>query len=446
MSETAIKVENLSKVFRIYNHPGDRMKEAFSFKREKFHTDFPALNNVSFEVKKGEFLGVVGRNGAGKSTLLKILSRELTPTSGSVEIDGKVSLLQLGVGFDPELTGVDNARFASKLLGYTDDEIEGMMEEIIAFADIGEFIHHPVKTYSSGMYSRLSFAVGININPDILVADEVLSVGDMRFSQKCLRKMREFKDLGKTVIFVSHDIQSVNVFCDTAMWIKDGEIFMRGDSKQVTTGFQNYMLYDKLPDEYHSVAVAENIEKEADAPPTDGQLEQMTSSDFANIEWTDLGGLPCVGDGRAEIKRMAFVLADTLESVRTVHGNEEVALLLDIHIRANMESPQIGFVVYNRQGLPALHTNNDICDAPLGLLTDSLRAYAMFRFRLPALANGSYIFSIGLQTGLNMAHKIDDAYEFNVARMDVKATQCGYSIIENEHFELIGARSEQVGG
>lgn len=436
MSEIAIKVENVNKVFHIYDHPGDRLKEAFSFKRKKFHTDYPALKNVSFEVEKGEFLGIVGKNGAGKSTLLKVLSRELTTTSGSVVINGKVSLLQLGVGFDPELTGVDNTRFASKLLGYADDEIEGMMEEIIAFADIGEFIHHPVKTYSSGMYSRLSFAVGININPDILIADEVLSVGDMRFSQKCLRKMREFKEQGKTVIFVSHDIQSVNVFCDTAMWIKDGEIFMRGDSKQVTTGFQNFMLYDKLPDEYHSVAVAEDLEREADVSTTDGQLEQQTNSDFANIEWTDLGSLPCVGDGRAEIKRMAFVLADTQENVRTVQGNEEVVLLLDIQIKAEIEKPQIGMVLYNRQGLPALHTNNEICDSPLELLSRGQEFIAEFRFKLPSLSNGNYIFTVGLQSGADMPHKIEDVYEFCVSRSDPKGAQCGYVILEKESFKL----------
>lgn len=436
MSEIAIKVENVNKVFRIYDHPGDRVKEAFSFKREKFHTDYPALKNINFEVNKGEFLGVVGRNGAGKSTLLKILSRELTPSSGKVTINGKVSLLQLGVGFDPELPGIDNARFASKLLGYNDDEIEGMLEEIIAFADIGEFIRHPVKTYSSGMYSRLSFAVGININPDILIADEVLSVGDMRFSQKCLRKMREFKEQGKTIIFVSHDIQSVNIFCDTAMWIKDGEIFMRGDSKSVTTGFQNYMLYDKLPDEYHSIAGAANAEKETECPSGNAQLEQKASEDFESIKWTELGGLPCVGDGRAEIKRMAFILADSLQNVRTVQGNEEVVLLLDIQAKANIENPQIGVVLYNRQGLPALHTNNDICEVPMEPLVSGNRRIAEFRFYLPSLSNGSYIFAVGLQSGSEIPQLLNDVYEFNVARNDLKGTQCGYVIIEQERFRI----------
>jgi len=434
MSDIAIRVENLNKIFRIYDRPGDRLKEAFAFGREKYHVDFQALRELTFEVGKGEFLGIVGKNGAGKSTLLKVLSRELTPTSGSVYIDGKVSLLQIGVGFDPELTGIENVRFASKLLGYSDPEIDGMLKEIIAFAEIGDFIHHPVKTYSSGMYSRLSFAVGININPDILIADEVLSVGDMRFSQKCLRKMREFKERGKTCIFVSHDVQSVNVFCDTAMWIRDGQIFQHGEAKQVSTAFQNYMLYDKLPGE-GGVPDAEPGEAEE----TPGALPESpleTPPEEEEIEWVDLAGVPSVGDGRAEITRMAFYNAATRESARNIRGNEEVVLILEIDVQVTMQDPQVGFVVYNQKGLAALHSNNDICGIPVATVAHKRRVRAVFRMRLPALANGNYIFSVGIQTGLEMAHKIDDVYEFVVARGDVKATQCGYSIIENEKFEL----------
>ena len=438
MPEIAIKVENVTKVFRIYDHPGDRLKEAFSLTRRKFRTDFPALRNVSFEVKKGEFLGIVGKNGAGKSTLLRILSRELSPTSGTVVINGKVSLLQLGVGFDPELTGIENARFASKLLGYSDQQTERMMQDIIAFADIGEFIHHPVRTYSSGMYSRLSFAVGINIDPDILIADEVLSVGDMRFSQKCLRKMREFKEQGKTVIFVSHDIQAVNLFCDSAMWIMEGEVFLCGSPKQVTTSFQNYMLYDKLPAEYHSVADVEAADRESGQSGGGSGLGQLApGADFEKIKWTDLGAVPSVGDGRAEIKRMAFVTAGTLDGKVSLQGNEQVVLIFDVLSKATMENPQIGFVIYNRQGLPALHTNSDICGAHIASLVKGMRVQAVFHFRLPGLAQGEYMFSIGVQTGLDMAHKIDYAYEFNVTRGDEKGTQCGYAIIEEERFELI---------
>lgn len=436
MSEAAIKVENLGKVFRIYDRPSDRLKEALSLKREKYHTDFHALRNINFEVRKGEFIGIVGKNGAGKSTLLKILSRELTPTSGSVTINGKVSLLQLGVGFDPALTGIDNARFASKLLGYTDAEIESMLEEIIAFADIGEFIHHPVKTYSSGMYSRLSFAVGININPDILIADEVLSVGDMRFSQKCLRKMREFKEKGKTVIFVSHDIQSVNIFCDTAMWIKDGEIFMRGDAKHVTTDFQNHMLYDKLPNEYSPEPVIEPPEKTQNLLPLDDKPEWKIHAGLSDIDWVNLNGLACVGDGRAEIKRMAFVLANTNKNVSRVSGNEDISLFLNIKINETMHNPQIGIVIYNKHGIPAAHTNNDICGTHIEKIQAGEDVCAAFHIKLPCLSNGNYTVALGIQTGLNMAHRINDAFEFIVGRPDIKSTQCGYSIIETEKFEL----------
>lgn len=436
MSEPAIRVDTVNKVFRIYDRPGDRLKEAFSFKREKYHTDFHALKNVTFEVEKGEFLGIVGKNGAGKSTLLKILSRELSPTSGSVTINGKISLLQLGVGFDPELTGIDNARFASKLLGYRDDEIEGMIEGIIAFADIGEFIRHPVKTYSSGMYSRLSFAVGININPDILIADEVLSVGDMRFSQKCLRKMRDFKDSGKTAILVSHDVQSVNAFCDRAMWVKDGEIYMHGESNRVTTSFQNYMLYDKLPHEYHAVAVAQAPKAPAAALAT-GQPDPRMREALDDIEWISLGRLPSVGDGRVEIPRMAFLLAQTLTSAQHVQGNEEVMLLLDIRVKARIETPQVGIVLYNRQGLPALHTNNDICGSPIRFLDQGEQFIAVFRFRLPSLCDGNYLFSIGVQAGPEMPQKIDYAYEFRVWRRDAKREQCGYVIVEEESFSVL---------
>lgn len=437
MSEIAIKVEGISKVFRIYDYPTDRIKEAFSLSRKKFHSDYVALKNINFEVKRGEFLGIVGRNGAGKSTLLKLLSRELTPTTGYISVDGMVSLLQLGVGFNPELTGIDNARFASRLLGYSDLEVEGMLENIISFADIGEFIYHPVKTYSSGMYSRLSFAIGVNINPDILIADEVLSVGDMRFSQKCLRKMREFKERGKTVIFVSHDIQSVNVFCDNALWIKDGEIFLQGDARYVTTSFQNYMLYDKLPNEYDTLLSEVNIDLVMESPKVSSSEFTSTAIDDGAIERLNLEKIQSIGNGRCEIFGVAFILANGNNSITTLQGGEEVILLLDIRVHLEMKDPQIGFVVYNQQGLVALHSNNDICQSPISLLNGGDIINAKFQFNIPSLSNGSYMLSVGIQTGLDMAHKIDDVYQFEIKRADDKSLQCGYVIIENENFNIL---------
>lgn len=441
MSEIAIKVEGVSKIFRIYDHPTDRIKEVFSLSRKKFHTDYAALKNINFEVKKGEFLGIVGRNGAGKSTLLKILSRELTPTTGHVSVEGAVSLLQLGVGFNPELTGIDNARFASKILGYSDLEIEEMLEDIISFADIGEFIYHPVKTYSSGMYSRLSFAIGININPDILIADEVLSVGDMRFSQKCLRKMHEFKERGKTVIFVSHDIQSVNVFCNNALWIKDGSIFMHGESKYVTTNFQNYMLFDQLPPKTNedSQEVSRITFEESNEAQNilfnDAMLvsTQELTSEISLLE--NLTGLPSVGNKAAEITHLTFSLRDSLRRVSTIQGNEWVILKIKIEIRSLIRNPQVGWLIYSRLGLVALHTNNDICGEPLPALKEGDSLSCEFHFKLPSLANGHYSFSIGLQDAEHMSHKIDNVYEFTVQRCDAKSGQCGFVLIEHEAFK-----------
>lgn len=209
---------------------------------------------------------------------------------------------------------------------------------------------------------------------------------------------------------------------------------MRGDAKSVTTGFQNYMLYDKLPDEYHSVDESEKDESET----TNHELKRnkQIETQFADTEWIDLGGLPCVGDGRAEIKRMAFVLADSMQSVRNVQGNEQVILLLDIQIKARIDKPQVGIVLYNRQGLPAIHTNNEICGTDLEYLSKGEQLVAEFKFNLPSLANGNYIFTVGIQSGMEMPQKIEDAYEFCVSRLDVKGTQCGYVIVENESFSL----------
>jgi len=432
MADLAIKAEHISKIFRIYDKPTDRLREAFSFNRQKYFTDFRALNDVSFEVKKGEFLGIVGKNGAGKSTLLKILSRELTPSAGSVTINGKVSLLQLGIGFDPELTGIENARFASKLLGYSDEEIEGMIDEIIAFADIGEFIKHPVKTYSSGMYSRLSFAVGVNIDPDILIADEVLAVGDMRFSQKCLRKMREFKEKGKTIVLVTHDTGTVNVFCDTAIWLRDGCIYQRGDAKSVTTNYINYMLYDKLPEEYNALTALDYVH----GSPNAGPAVEVKEINYGDIEWDSMEGYSGIGDGRAEIKRMAFLLADTKKRVQTVQGNERVILLMDVLTHDVIETPHFGYVIYNQQGIAALHSNNEVCGKPFDLLPKGRRLIAKFEFDLPNLGNGHYIFAVGVQSGVKMPHRIHDVHEFRVMRNDIKGTQCGYVIVEKEQFEI----------
>ncbi|MDN5308337.1 MAG: teichoic acid transport system ATP-binding protein, partial [Eubacteriaceae bacterium] len=204
MSETAIKIEHVSKVYRLYHKPLDRVKESMSFfSKKEFHHKFYALNDISLEIKKGESIGIIGKNGSGKSTLLKIISSVLTQTEGQVFVDGRVSaLLELGTGFNPEYTGIENIYANGLIMGYSKAEMDDRLDNIVKFADIGEYINQPVKTYSSGMFARLAFATAINVDPEILIVDEVLAVGDAKFQIKCINKMEEFKAAGKTVLFV----------------------------------------------------------------------------------------------------------------------------------------------------------------------------------------------------------------------------------------------------
>ena len=204
MPNTAIKVSNLTKIYKLYDKPMDRLKESLHPLKKNYHKDFYALNDVSFEVKKGETVGIIGKNGAGKSTLLKIITGVLTPTSGDVQVNGRIaSLLELGAGFNPEYTGIENIYLQGTLMGFGHEEMAAKVDEILAFADIGDFIHQSVKMYSSGMFARLAFAVAINVDPDILIVDEALSVGDAAFQNKCIRKMEEIGDKGITILFVS---------------------------------------------------------------------------------------------------------------------------------------------------------------------------------------------------------------------------------------------------
>ena len=243
MTDTMISVQNLTKVYPLYNRHIDRFKEALDPRRKKYHHDFYALSDISFEVKKGEAVGIIGRNGSGKSTLLKILSGVLTPSSGTYSVNGRVSsLLELGTGFNPELTGIENIYFNGTLLGLSRKEIEEKLDNIIAFADIGDFIEQPVKIYSSGMYLRLAFSVAISVEPDILVIDEALAVGDALFQKKCFMALNKLKSKNTTILFVSHDIGTVKVFTDKALLLNFGNVIDYGPSLDICLKY-NQLLF-----------------------------------------------------------------------------------------------------------------------------------------------------------------------------------------------------------
>jgi lipopolysaccharide transport system ATP-binding protein len=241
-SDVTISVKNLTKTYRIFGHPGDRIKQALTFGRMRFHREFTALSGVSFDITRGETVGIIGRNGSGKSTLLQLVCGILKPATGIVEVKGRVSaLLELGAGFNPEFTGQENVYFQGAVMGLTKAEMGERFEGIAAFADIGDFIDQPVRTYSSGMYLRLAFAVAVNVDPEILVVDEALAVGDAGFRSRCFRRIGELRNAGCTILFVSHDMEQIVRFCSQAILIDEGSLLIAGHPETVVKHFQRLL-------------------------------------------------------------------------------------------------------------------------------------------------------------------------------------------------------------
>ena len=253
MENAVVKVEHVTKIYKIYDDPKDRFKEALGIggKGKIYAKNHYALKDVSFEVRKGEIVGIVGRNGSGKSTILKILTGVLNQTKGNVEVDGKVSaLLELGAGFNMEYTGRRNIYLNATMMHISKTEIEKRIPDILKFADIGEYIDQPVKTYSSGMFVRLAFAVAINVDPDILIVDEALAVGDVRFQLKCMDKFMEFIEAGKTILFVTHDINSVKRFCNRTIWLNQGKLILDGNTDEVTDRYLDFIKSEMSIEQY----------------------------------------------------------------------------------------------------------------------------------------------------------------------------------------------------
>lgn len=246
-----IQIKDVTKIYKMYERTLDRFKETFHIGGKSYGKEFYALDNVSFDIARGETVGIIGRNGSGKSTILKILTGVLNPTHGEVRVDGKISaLLELGAGFNMEYTGRENIYLNATIMGVSREEIEKKVPEILEFADIGDHIDQPVKTYSSGMFVRLAFAVAINVDPEILIVDEALAVGDTRFQLKCMDKFVEFMKAGKTVLFVSHDINSIKRFCSRSIWLNSGKVVMDGPTDEVTDRYMDFLKSEKTLEEF----------------------------------------------------------------------------------------------------------------------------------------------------------------------------------------------------
>lgn len=279
--ETIIDIKHLNKVYNLYDKPIDRLKEVLSPTHKCCHREHYALNDINLEIKKGESVGIVGKNGSGKSTLLKIITGVLNPTSGEMNVQGKISaLLELGAGFNPEYTGIENIYLNGTMMGYSKAEMDEKVDDIIAFADIGDFINQPVKTYSSGMFARLAFAVSINVEPEILIVDETLSVGDTRFQIKCMDKMKEMMEGGTTVLFVSHDINAIRRFCTKCVWINEGRLKEIGS---VNTVSDHYMDFLKILDVENERKKEEHV-SEIEFIPKNNVVAEVVEFKVLNIK------------------------------------------------------------------------------------------------------------------------------------------------------------------
>lgn len=315
MQQTKIKVENISKIYRIYDDPKDRFREVIQKGKKEYGRDHYALNDVSFEVKEGELLGIIGVNGSGKSTLLKIITGVLQPTEGRVTVNGKVSaLLELGAGFNPEYTGIENIYFNGLVMGFSRKEMDEKVQGIIEFADIGEFIYQPVRTYSSGMLVRLAYAVAVSIEPDILIVDEALAVGDVYFQMKSMSKMEELFRKGKTVVFVSHDTASVRKLCNSAIYLDKGKIIAKGTAKEVVD------LYEEKARKEMSGSV-QTIERDKVRQVCTDMLKTESNEAFVRNEaYEKLVEHSREGNGKAKVCNLEL-LTEEREPLTIVEGN-----------------------------------------------------------------------------------------------------------------------------
>ena len=347
-SENAIEVESLSKCYQIYDKPRDRLMQMLLGNDERrFYREFWALRDVSFKIPKGQVYGILGKNGAGKSTLLQIICGTLAATSGEARVAGRVSaLLELGSGFNPEFTGIENIYMNAQLLGLTRKEVDGKLDKIISFADIGDHVSQPVKTYSSGMFARLAFSVAIHVDPDILIVDETLSVGDAWFQHKSMARMRKLMESGCTVLFVSHSIDAVRALCDYAIWIDGGTLKMQGNVTEVTNAYMNdvFVEHNKIILEANDVTVdglpdhapAAEIERMAQTSPVDA--DGATSSDEE------------LADGAVlRIEQVGLVDADG-RPCRKIEQGEDLALAVDVRFYKDLKNISVGFLIKDQFG------------------------------------------------------------------------------------------------
>jgi lipopolysaccharide transport system ATP-binding protein len=405
----AVEFQAVSKTYAIYDTPGDRLKELLSFRRLHCHKDFLALDQLTFDVKRGETFCIVGENGSGKSTTLQIIAGILQPTSGTVAVNGRVSaLLELGAGFNPEFSGRDNVYLNGSILGLSTRQIDARYKDIENFAEIGDFINQPVKTYSSGMVVRLAFAVAINVEPEILLVDEALAVGDIYFRQRCMRKVHELRSRGITIMFVSHAVADVKAVGDRVLWLNHGRMVEMG-----------------APDMVIAKYMAAMVEKDSSYRRSRTGTEERRAGGEAVVAPEIVDTIPNIdhrfGDGRAQVMGIA-VLNDAGESLGLLTPSERIVVRISVRAKEAVAMPIVGFMLRNQLGMDFSGTNTsregyelppmqagDICTVDFHLELPELYP-AAFSFS-PAVADGTLL-------GYEMCDWIDNAVALQMSRGD----------------------------
>ena len=397
MSEVVIKVRDLVKKYNIYDDPMDRLKETLSIRHKCYHREFVALNGLTFDVEKGDAVGILGKNGSGKSTLLKMITGVLTPTSGTIEIKGVISaILELGTGFNMEYTGMENIYLNGTMMGYSREEMETRVNDIVEFADIGDFINQPVKIYSSGMFARLAFAVASNVNPDILIVDEALAVGDTRFQIKCIEKMKSLKEQGTTVLFVSHATEQIKRFCNKAIWIKDGKIEAQGESSEIADIYEDFMKYGTVDNQADvRMEVKEEVVEEA--------VEEEDNGEFK---------MPLNEDTLASIREVKL----SKDKLRTFE-DLEVEITYDIY-REKIDSFLLGAAIYtpSRDYIFGPNTYLEKVEVP----NTFGRHKVIYRIPKMPLLGGTYTIDVGIFT------------DESIVNLDYKTAVCEF-VIANKY-------------
>ncbi len=395
MDNIAIKVTNLEKVYKLYDKPSDRVREALRIGRGSHHTEHRALKGVNMTIRQGECVGIIGTNGSGKSTILKIITGVLSPTSGEVEVNGRISaLLELGAGFNMEYNGIENIYLNGTMIGFSKKEIDQKMDEILAFADIGDYVYQPAKTYSSGMFVRLAFAVAINIDPEILIVDEALSVGDVFFQAKCYHKFEEFKEMGKTIVFVSHDLGSISKYCDRVVLLNQGVKLGEGNARQMIDTYKQVLVGQYVAPEAEGERLVDDEQlremaaKGIDGSKTGAGREEKQSGMSENPELLEYGS--------KKAKITEYYITDE-KGTRTsaILKGSAFAIHMRVEMAERINAPIFAFTIKNVRGTEITGTNTMIEKAFLESVEEGETREITFTQKMD-LQGGDYLLSLGV--------------------------------------------------